>query len=168
MPEYRYTTRAFGGLMARASALTIVEAENIVEIGEIAPMDIDLPGIYVDRIVPATVDKQIEILTLREEKAEAGAPVKPVKQDGGAKQRREKIARRAAKELKDGFYCNLGVGMPVLAASFLPEGTNVWLQSENGEWMRDPRDLCSAHADAASFSGILGMGPYPTKAEVDA
>jgi 3-oxoacid CoA-transferase len=107
-------------------------------------MDIDLPGIYVDRIVPATVEKKIEFLTLREE-ASADASV-PVKKDA-ARLRREKIAKRAALELKDGYYCNLGVGMPVLAASYLPEGVNVWLQSENG---------------------ILGMGPYPTKSEVDA
>jgi 3-oxoacid CoA-transferase len=120
------------------------QAENIVEIGEIKPMDIDLPGIYVDRIVPATVEKKIEFLTLREE-ASADDSV-PVKKDA-ARLRREKIAKRAALELKDGYYCNLGVGMPVLAASYLPEGVNVWLQSENG---------------------ILGMGPYPTKSEVDA
>ncbi|RSH89104.1 hypothetical protein EHS25_002770 [Saitozyma podzolica] len=141
---FRYTTRAFAGLCARAAKLTIVEAENIVEIGEIKPMDIDLPGIYVDRIVPATVEKKIEFLTLREE-ASADDSV-PVKKDA-ARLRREKIAKRAALELKDGYYCNLGVGMPVLAASYLPEGVNVWLQSENG---------------------ILGMGPYPTKSEVDA
>ncbi len=122
-----------------------LQAENIVEIGDISPMDIDLPGIYVDRIIPATVDKQIEILTLRPESDE-GSSSTPVKLTA-ARTRREKIARRAAKELKDGYYCNLGVGMPVLAASYLPEGTNVWLQSENG---------------------ILGMGPYPTLDEVDA
>ncbi|KAJ9092765.1 hypothetical protein QFC19_008620 [Naganishia cerealis] len=146
---FRYTTRAFAGLMARAAKLAIVEAEHIVEVGEIAPMDIDLPGIYIDRIVPATVEKQVEITVLREETTtssvqddEASSAIKDP-----ARLRREKIARRAAKELKDGFYCNLGVGMPVLAASFLPPGTNVWLQSENG---------------------ILGMGPYPTKDEVDA
>ena len=144
---FRYTTRAFAGLCARAAKLSIVEAENIVEIGEIKPMDVDLPGIFVDRIVPATVEKKIEILTLREEENSKGdAPAKTSPKDE-ARRRREKIAKRAAKELKDGFYCNLGVGMPVLAASYLPEGVNVWLQSENG---------------------ILGMGPYPTKDEVDA
>jgi len=140
---FRYTTRAFAGLCARAAKLSIVEAENIVEIGEIRPMDVDLPGIYIDRIVPATEQKKIEIMTLREEK---GAKEDVLAKDP-AKVRREKIARRAAKELKDGFSCNLGVGMPVLAASYLPKGVNVWLQSENG---------------------ILGMGPYPTREEVDA
>ena len=140
---FRYTTRAFAGLCARAAKLSIVEAENIVEIGEIQAMDVDLPGIFIDRIVPATVEKKIEFMTLREETdSKDDVPAKDA-----ARTRREKIARRAAKELKDGYYCNLGVGMPVLAASFLPKGVNVWLQSENG---------------------ILGMGPYPTKEEVDA
>lgn len=120
------------------------QAENIVEIGEISPMDVDLPGIYVDRIVPATVDKQIEFMTLSEDKSAASDV--PVHKDE-AKLRREKIAKRASRELKDGYYCNLGVGMPVLAANYTEPGVNVWLQSENG---------------------ILGMGPYPTKDQVDA
>lgn len=136
----RYTTRAFGGLVARAARLTIVEAEQIVEIGELGPMEIDLPGIYVDRIVPATVDKQIEFMTLREENpsptpsstSSAVASEEDTSAKDAARIKREKIARRAAKELNDGDYCNLGVGIPVLAANFLKEGTNVWLQSENG------------------------------------
>lgn len=142
---FRYTTKAFGPIMAKAARLTIVEAEHIVEIGDIDPNDVDLPGIFVDRIVPATADKQIDILKLREEESGAGdsgsaASVSP------AQEKRNRIARRAAKELKDGFYVNLGVGLPTLAPSFVPEGRKVWLQSENG---------------------ILGMGPYPTKEEVD-
>ncbi|KAJ9092378.1 hypothetical protein QFC21_006880 [Naganishia friedmannii] len=124
------------------------QAENIVEVGEIAPMDIDLPGIYIDRIVPATVNKKIEVVVLRdEEKDSSQTPNKQEAPKTPARLRREKIARRAAKELKNGMYCNLGVGMPVLAASFLPPGTEIWLQSENG---------------------ILGMGPYPTQNQVDA
>lgn len=104
--ELRYTTKAFGPIMAKAATLTIVEAENIVPTGSIDPDDVDLPGIFVDRIVPATDEKHIEIKKLRE-----------IDQDGAtestkdaAQIQRERIGRRAAKELKQGYYVNLGVG----------------------------------------------------------
>ncbi|WP_370239059.1 CoA-transferase, partial [Neptunomonas phycophila] len=60
---------------------------------------------------------------------------------------REQIAQRVARELQDGFYVNLGIGIPTLVANFVPEGMEVMMQSENG---------------------LLGMGPFPTEEEVDA
>ncbi|KAF3041121.1 hypothetical protein E8E12_007595 [Didymella heteroderae] len=134
---FRYTTKAFGPIMAKAARLTIVEAEHIVPIGTFDANEIDLPGIFVDRIVPATVPNSIEIKKLRDPSA-SGKPA------GG---HRARIAKRAAKELKQGYYVNLGVGIPTDAATYVPEGIKVWLQSENG---------------------ILGMGPHPTEEEVDA
>lgn len=59
---------------------------------------------------------------------------------------REQLAMRAAKELRDGFYVNLGIGIPTLVANYIPEGVEVVLQSENG---------------------MLGMGPFPYEGEAD-
>jgi 3-oxoacid CoA-transferase len=131
--------------MAKAARLAIVEAEHIVPIGSLNPNDIDLPGIFIDRIVPATADKITERKTLRP--TEGTDTSMPQGENAAALIRRDRIARRGAKELKNGYYVNLGVGMPTLAPSFLPTGAKVWIQSENG---------------------ILGMGPYPTEDEVDA
>ncbi|BCX72912.1 CoA transferase subunit B [Acinetobacter sp. Tol 5] len=60
---------------------------------------------------------------------------------------KQQIAQRAAKELQDGFYVNLGIGLPTLVANYIPEGMDVWLQSENG---------------------LLGIDEFPTEDNVDA
>jgi 3-oxoacid CoA-transferase len=140
--NYRYTTKAFGPIMGKAATMTIVEAEEIVPVGSINPDEVDLPGIFVNRIVPATAEKHIEIKKLRS--SDDGASKKAESPEIA---QRNRIAKRAAKELKKGFYVNLGVGIPTLAPSYLPKGHIVWVQSENG---------------------LLGMGPYPTEEEVDA
>jgi 3-oxoacid CoA-transferase len=112
--------------MARNARITIVEAEHIVEPGELDPAQVHIPGIYVDRIVQSTVEKKIEKYTFAKD------PSEQLESSGGggeAMAKREKIVKRAAKEFKSGMYANLGIGMPMLAPNFLPAGVDVILQS---------------------------------------
>lgn len=111
-----YTTKAFGPIMAKAADITIVEAENIVPVGSINPNDVDLPGIFVNRIVPATDPKSIEIRKLRSANDESAEK----SEKSAALAQRNRIAKRAAKELKQGYYVNLGVGKSRVYLQFTP------------------------------------------------
>jgi 3-oxoacid CoA-transferase len=133
---YRKTARNFNPMIATCGTVTIAEVEELVEVGELDPDLIHTPGIYVDRVIEGVnLEKRIEFRT-----TSGGAALK------GDSPVRELMARRAAKELRDGYYVNLGIGIPTLVANYIPEGISVTLQSENG---------------------LLGIGAYPAEDAVD-
>jgi 3-oxoacid CoA-transferase len=140
---FRYAAANFNGAMARNAKETIVEAEHIVEAGEIDPAAVHVPGIYVSKVIQSTAPKNIEkvVNAKTPEEMKTGALG-----SGDAASKRERIVRRAAKEFKNGMYANLGIGMPMLAPTFVDPSVEVQLQSENG---------------------ILGLGPYPAKGAED-
>jgi len=156
---YEGTYRADQPLMAMAAKVTIAEVDEIVEVGDIDPEHVVTPGIFVDRIVqipgdglgtPAKLKAMVSLLgsidiarkmLFREPEFEKGAETA-----GETKPRLEMdvVAMRAAKELREGDYANLGYGIPNLCAMYIPEG--VIFQSENG---------------------ALGYGPLITEEEID-
>ena len=126
-----------------------VSADDVLysPVGSLSPNAIHVPSVYVDRIVKATEPKAIEVVALAKSKEEQTTTTDPTTAASAAsKDWRHRIARRAAREIHDGFYVNLGVGIPTLVPEHLPPSVKVWLESENG---------------------ILGMGPYPTESQVD-
>jgi 3-oxoacid CoA-transferase len=133
---YRKTSRNFNPMIATCGKITVAEVEELVETGELDPDQVHTPGIYVDRIIQGDhYEKRIEFRTV------AGGAAS--KKDSPI---RELMARRAARELRDGYYVNLGIGIPTLVANFIPSNISVTLQSENG---------------------LLGIGPYPADDRVD-
>jgi 3-oxoacid CoA-transferase len=148
--QFRLAANNFNGAMGRNAKMTIVEAEHIVEPGEIPPEAVHLPGIYVKRVIQSTAPKNIEKYTWSKDPSEAAAEdakASAALGTGDTKAKRERIVKRAAKEFQNGMYANLGIGMPMLAPGFVGEDVEVMLQSENG---------------------ILGLGPYPLKGQEDA
>ena len=133
---YRKTSRNFNPMIATCGKVTVAEVEHLVEVGELDPDQIHTPGIFIDRIIQgAKFEKRIEFRTIS-----GGAPSKkdsPI---------RDLMAKRAAKELRDGYYVNLGIGIPTLVANYIPAGITVNLQSENG---------------------LMGIGPFPTEDAID-
>uniref|UniRef100_A0AAQ5ZT65 Succinyl-CoA:3-ketoacid-coenzyme A transferase n=1 Tax=Amphiprion ocellaris TaxID=80972 RepID=A0AAQ5ZT65_AMPOC len=139
---FRKTARNFNQPMCKAAKTTIVEVEEVVDVGTFAEEDIHIPSIYVHRIVQgASYEKRIEKRTVKKSQEDKPKP----KKDSDIV--RERIIRRAALEFEDGMYANLGIGIPMLASNFIKPDITVHLQSENG---------------------ILGLGPYPTEDAVDA
>ncbi|KAI1264575.1 coenzyme A transferase [Xylariaceae sp. FL1019] len=143
--QFRLSANNFNGAMGRNAKMTIVEAEHIVEPGDIPPEAVHLPGIYVKRVIQSTTEKNIEKYTWAKDENDPEAAKALGTGDTAAK--RERIVRRAAKEFKNGMYANLGIGMPMLAPGFVGPEVEVQLQSENG---------------------LLGLGPYPKQGSEDA
>ncbi len=156
---YKGTARNFSPMMATAGKITIAEVEELVAIGKLEPNAIHTPGIYVHRIFQGTgYQKRIEQKTIRlnpkipvlepittHETSKPFVELLEVLPKKGLD--KHAIAKRIAKELKDGYYVNLGIGIPTLVSNYIPKTLNVILQSENG---------------------LLGIGPFPTEEEMDA
>ncbi len=119
---FRYTANNFNAACAKAGRTTVAEVEEVVEIGELDPHEIHIPGNYVDRIlISENLEKPIEQLTLAGQVSLKGfSPA------------REWQARRISREFKNGMYANLGIGMPTLVANYIPEEITVTLHAENG------------------------------------
>jgi len=135
---YRKTTRNFNVMMATAARTTIVEVEKLVEPGDLDPETVVTPALFVDRILEgARYEKRIERRTVRQPGDAFEAPTPRV----------ERILRRVAKELGDGFVVNLGIGMPTMVSNYVPPGVTIVLHTENG---------------------MLHYGPYPLAGREDA
>ena len=143
---FKGTARNFNPMMAAAGKITIAEVEKLVPVGKLDPNDIHVSGIYVQRIFQGKkYQKRIEQRTIS--KPEAVVEPKKSANTEGYGLDKNQIAQRISQELKDGFYVNLGIGIPTLVANYIPKNMNVVLQSENG---------------------LLGIGPFPTDDKVDA
>lgn len=143
--RFRKTARNFNVDMAGGARFTLAEVEEIVD--EIPPDKIHFPGCFVDRVYKSPhVSRKIERLKFREPDANGDAKKGKQGKEEEKDSRRLRIAFRAVKELEEGMYCNLGIGIPVIVANSVIGKVDVDLQSENG---------------------LVGMGPYPFKGKQD-
>lgn len=143
---FKGTAQNFSPMMAAAGKITIAEVEELVPAGSLDPAQIHTPGIYVQRIFQGkNYEKRIEQRTISKPIALVENSTTTPTQTGQGLDKNQ-IAKRIAREVKDGYYVNLGIGIPTLVANYIPEGINVVLQSENG---------------------LLGIGPFPTEDKVD-
>jgi len=125
--QFRGGSQNFNPSFAKAARVAIVEVDEIVEPGVIPPELIDLPGIFVSRVIKTT-----HVVDGKAWRRPARRPAdQPRLYDGKPALTREGIARNASRLVKDGTYVNLGVGIPTMVSNFL-EGRDVILHAENG------------------------------------
>ena len=125
--QFRGASRNFNDSFAKAARVAIVEVDEIVDVGELAPHEIDLPGVFVSRVVRSTV--RIDVGTLPRRAARAADTSREY--GGRPGLTREEIGHRVAMLLPRGSLINLGAGLPNLVANFL-QGRDVVLHGENG------------------------------------
>jgi 3-oxoacid CoA-transferase len=124
--EFRGASRNFNPSFAKAARHAIVEADEIVEVGEIDPENVGLPGIFVSSVVQSTVVIAPDIGQYGRRAADSRREY-----NGKPALTRSEMAARAAELIEDGSYVNLGAGLPNLMASHLSH-RDIWLHGENG------------------------------------
>src|SRR3990167_2088974 len=138
--QFRMAARNFNEDMATAAHCVIAEVEEIVENGVIDPANVHVPGVFVDYIVKTDGEaKPLEKKVTKESLAKSAG-------SGKGEEIRIKIAKRVARELKNGMYVNLGIGIPTLVPAFVQKGVEIELHSENG---------------------IIGVDGYPSEGQED-
>lgn len=142
---FKGTAQNFNTMMAAAGKICIAEVEELVSPGELDPNNIHVPGIYIQRIFQGSnYEKRIEQRTLSLSNDKTSDEVSFFEYGVGLT--KFGIAKRISKEIKDGYYVNLGIGIPTLVANYIPKNISIMLQSENG---------------------LLGIGPFPTEENID-